>query len=268
MRGGIFLSQTPKTHPQSWMRRYFTITLFTPHTPSKCRTSRKKKRLAAITHTHRHTNTPTYTHTHPHWLHSTENTEQWGQFHLWFFKEFGWYWFGAKVSSSFRQSGAFRSSRKELRPQPETEAETLSWNTRQQSSVGANNVSKHTIPITAQTKTNKHTNTHMHTYMHPRPLSLPRSPMSTLHWMQSGKEAKGVWERRGGVLHAFVVKRRRIRGVFERVIEAHQFISRPRPRDFWGGGGGGGLLALFTVGCATFILTVGVFVSGFKSLQN
>lgn len=135
--------------------RYSTITLLSGRRPSR------KGRLAAITDTHTH------------WSHTTESTEQWGQFHLWFFKEFGWYWFGAKVSSSFRQSGAFRSSWKELRPQPETEAETLSWNTRQQFSVGANNVSKHTITITAQTKANKHTDTwkhkathkHMHTYM-------------------------------------------------------------------------------------------------------
>lgn len=153
-------------------RRYSTITLLSGRRPSR------KGRLAAITDTHTHT----------HWSHTTESTEQWGQFHLWFFKEFGWYWFGAKVSSSFRQSGAFRSSWKELRPQPETEAETLSWNTRQQFSVGANNVSKHTITITAQhrqrqinTLTHENTKPHINTCIHTCPL--PFAVMSVLHWM-------------------------------------------------------------------------------------
>lgn len=112
----------PKPHPQSWMRAD------TP--PSQCTSLDAGQagkggwqQLHAHTHTHRHTHKPT------HLSPSTESTVQWGQFHLWFFKEFGWYWFGAKVSSSFRQSGAFRSSWKELRPQPKTEGETLSSNT-------------------------------------------------------------------------------------------------------------------------------------------
>lgn len=116
---GVWGLANPKLHPQSWTRQilhHHTTLCSSLWKPAK-RGERGWQQL--------------HTHTHTHWSQNTESIEQWGQFHLWFFKEFGWYWFGAKVSSSFRQSGAFRSSWKELRPQPETEAETLSSNTLQ-----------------------------------------------------------------------------------------------------------------------------------------
>lgn len=54
----------------------------------------------------------------------------------------------------------------------------------------------------------------------------------------------------------FAVKGWRISCVFERVIEARQVISPPRPE------------APFRVGCATFISAAGVFVSNFVFLKN
>lgn len=184
--GGWAFSANPKPHPRSsagQILHHHTVQLSGPG-PSR------KERLAAITDAH------TYcTHTHKHTDHRTPKTPS---------SEASSICDSSKSladidlvprlaahSGRVELSGAAgrswdHSRRQRQRPWAQTHGSV--------SSVGANNVSKHTIAIAMQTKTNKHT--HTHTCIRSlRALPLPQRATLNVEWeggQKSVRERKAV----------------------------------------------------------------------------